>query len=175
MQKGRLPYLLKQYLDNRITAEEWDELQLHLTNEDSSDALQTALETLIGRSPADVDLAGYPGVALIAVEDHAGSSVLGEVHDDDVLVVTGPPSEGTHFALAEGLAAHMTGSADSADLLTREGGVAEVVVPPRSRLVGETCDMRVSIPMTGDTESLNAGVAAAVTLAEIARRRRSSR
>jgi 23S rRNA (guanosine2251-2'-O)-methyltransferase len=44
-----------------------------------------------------------------------------------------------------------------------------------SRLVGETCDLRVSIPMTGDTESLNAGVAAAVTLAEIARRRRSSR
>ena len=44
-----------------------------------------------------------------------------------------------------------------------------------SRLVGETCDLTVSIPMTGDTESLNAGVAAAVTLAEIARRRRSSR
>ena len=44
-----------------------------------------------------------------------------------------------------------------------------------SRLVGETCDLRVSIPMTGDTESLNAGVAAAVTLAEVARRRRSSR
>ena len=43
-----------------------------------------------------------------------------------------------------------------------------------SRLVGETCDLRVSIPMTADTESLNAGVAAAVTLAEIARRRRSA-
>jgi len=42
-----------------------------------------------------------------------------------------------------------------------------------SRLVGETCDLRVSIPMTAATESLNAGVAAAVTLAEIARRRRS--
>jgi 23S rRNA (guanosine2251-2'-O)-methyltransferase len=42
-----------------------------------------------------------------------------------------------------------------------------------SRLVGETCDLRVSIPMTGATESLNAGVAAAVALAEVARRRRS--
>ena len=39
-----------------------------------------------------------------------------------------------------------------------------------SRLVGETCDLRVSIPMTAATESLNAGVAAAVTLAEVARR-----
>jgi 23S rRNA (guanosine2251-2'-O)-methyltransferase len=42
-----------------------------------------------------------------------------------------------------------------------------------SRLVGETCDLRVSIPMTAATESLNAAVAAAVTLAEIARRRRA--
>ncbi len=42
-----------------------------------------------------------------------------------------------------------------------------------SRLVGETCDLTVSIPMTGDAESLNASVAAAVTLAEVARRRRS--
>ncbi len=40
-----------------------------------------------------------------------------------------------------------------------------------SRLVGETCDMRVSIPMSSAVESLNASVAAAVTLAEIARRR----
>lgn len=44
-----------------------------------------------------------------------------------------------------------------------------------SRLVGDTCDLRVSIPMTSDTESLNASVAAAITLAEIARRRRLDR
>ena len=41
-----------------------------------------------------------------------------------------------------------------------------------SRLVGETCDLTVSIPMSGAAESLNASVAASVTLAEIARRRR---
>lgn len=40
-----------------------------------------------------------------------------------------------------------------------------------SRLVGETCDLTVSIPMVSDVESLNASVAAAVTLAEVARRR----
>jgi 23S rRNA (guanosine2251-2'-O)-methyltransferase len=43
-----------------------------------------------------------------------------------------------------------------------------------SRLVGEKCDIRVSIPMTSSTESLNASVAAAVTLAEVARRRRNA-
>ncbi|GIF24115.1 23S rRNA (guanosine2251-2'-O)-methyltransferase [Actinoplanes tereljensis] len=40
-----------------------------------------------------------------------------------------------------------------------------------SRLVGETCDLRVNIPMHSDMESLNASVAAAVTLAEVSRRR----
>ncbi|MEV0697380.1 23S rRNA (guanosine(2251)-2'-O)-methyltransferase RlmB [Saccharopolyspora sp. NPDC050389] len=42
-----------------------------------------------------------------------------------------------------------------------------------SRLVRETCDQTVSIPMAGGVESLNASVAAGVVLAEVARRRRS--
>ena len=41
-----------------------------------------------------------------------------------------------------------------------------------SRLVRETCDVTVSIPMSGAVESLNASVAAGVLLAEVARRRR---
>jgi 23S rRNA (guanosine2251-2'-O)-methyltransferase len=44
-----------------------------------------------------------------------------------------------------------------------------------SRLVGETCDLTVSIPMTASTESLNASVAAAIALAEVARHRRAAR
>ncbi len=40
-----------------------------------------------------------------------------------------------------------------------------------TRLVGATCDLRVGIPMVSTVESLNASVAAAVTLAEVARRR----
>ncbi|MEW1863082.1 23S rRNA (guanosine(2251)-2'-O)-methyltransferase RlmB [Streptomyces sp. NBC_00669] len=42
-----------------------------------------------------------------------------------------------------------------------------------SRLVGETCDVRVRIPMPGGAESLNAGVAAGVVLYEASRRRAS--
>lgn len=41
-----------------------------------------------------------------------------------------------------------------------------------SRLVRENCDVVVSVPMAGPTESLNASVAAGVVLAEIARQRR---
>ncbi|ABL06195.1 23S rRNA (guanosine(2251)-2'-O)-methyltransferase RlmB [Mycobacterium ulcerans] len=42
-----------------------------------------------------------------------------------------------------------------------------------SRLVRQTCDEVVSVPMAGPTESLNASVAAGVVLAEIARQRRT--
>ncbi|MEV4645282.1 23S rRNA (guanosine(2251)-2'-O)-methyltransferase RlmB [Saccharopolyspora sp. NPDC049357] len=41
-----------------------------------------------------------------------------------------------------------------------------------SRLVRETCDQTVSIPMSAGVESLNASVAAGVVLSEVARRRR---
>jgi 23S rRNA (guanosine2251-2'-O)-methyltransferase len=41
-----------------------------------------------------------------------------------------------------------------------------------SRLVRESCDVTVSIPLAGPVESLNASVAAGVALAEVARRRR---
>lgn len=40
-----------------------------------------------------------------------------------------------------------------------------------SRLVGETCDQIVSVPMSSAVESLNAGIAASVTLYEIGRQR----
>jgi 23S rRNA (guanosine2251-2'-O)-methyltransferase len=42
-----------------------------------------------------------------------------------------------------------------------------------SRLVRETCDALVSIPMPGPVDSLNASVAAGVALAEVARLRRT--
>ncbi|MGC5017450.1 23S rRNA (guanosine(2251)-2'-O)-methyltransferase RlmB [Micromonospora sp. DT47] len=63
------------------------------------------------------------------------------------------------------------------DLYDLEAAVGPLVVVVgsegrgMSRLVGETCDLTVSIPMVSDVESLNASVAAAVTLAEVARRR----
>jgi 23S rRNA (guanosine2251-2'-O)-methyltransferase len=63
------------------------------------------------------------------------------------------------------------------DLYDLEAAVGPLVVVVGSegrglsRLVGETCDLRVRISMASDVESLNASVAAAVTLAEVTRRR----
>ncbi|MFD6865303.1 23S rRNA (guanosine(2251)-2'-O)-methyltransferase RlmB [Streptomyces diastaticus] len=71
-----------------------------------------------------------------------------------------------------GLAAD--GEADVTDLPALDGPVAIVVGSEGkglSRLVGETCDIRVRIPMPGGAESLNAGVAAGIVLYEAARRR----
>ncbi|KOX03429.1 23S rRNA (guanosine(2251)-2'-O)-methyltransferase RlmB [Streptomyces sp. NRRL B-3648] len=71
-----------------------------------------------------------------------------------------------------GLAAD--GEAELGDLEALEGPVVIVVGSEGkglSRLVGETCDHRVRIPMPGGAESLNAGVAAGIVLYEAARRR----
>lgn len=71
-----------------------------------------------------------------------------------------------------GLAAD--GDVELPELDALEGPVVVVVGSEGkglSRLVGETCDMRVRIPMPGGAESLNAGVAAGVVLYEAARRR----
>lgn len=59
------------------------------------------------------------------------------VAEGDVLVVAGAAGAVSRFAVDEGLAITMDGGGDAPDLLGREAGVAEVVVPPRSRLVGE--------------------------------------
>ena len=64
-----------------------------------------------------------------------------------------------------GLAAE--GEVSLPDLALADGPLVVVVGSEDkglSRLVAETCDQLVSIPMAGDLESLNAGVAASVTL-----------
>ncbi|WP_395574301.1 23S rRNA (guanosine(2251)-2'-O)-methyltransferase RlmB [Streptomyces sp. BK79] len=71
-----------------------------------------------------------------------------------------------------GLAAD--GEVELGDLQALDGPVVVVVGSEGkglSRLVGETCDFRVRIPMPGGAESLNAGVAAGIVLYEAARRR----
>ena len=78
-----------------------------------------------------------------------------------------------HGLFAVGLAADGQVALDDLELATEP---LVVVVGSEGeglgRLVAQTCDLTVFIPMRETTESLNAGVAAAVTLAEVARRRR---
>lgn len=92
---------------------------------------------LIGLAPEQVDLVDFPGIQLAGVESSDGGPVTDVIADDDYLVVNGPSGQVSRFVVDRGLAVSMTGSADATELLTREAGVAEVIVPPRSRLVGE--------------------------------------
>jgi transmembrane sensor len=52
MQTERIPYLLKQYLNNSITETELDELMLLMHEEESAAEIQDSLEEMIGQLPA---------------------------------------------------------------------------------------------------------------------------
>ncbi|MBG0563894.1 SLC13 family permease [Actinoplanes aureus] len=91
---------------------------------------------LIGQEPQNTDFTAYPGLTVIGVQ-HAGPARL---NVDDVLVVAGPSEQVSRLVVDQVLAVSMRPVLDVADgtLLTRELGVVEVVVAPRSELVGET-------------------------------------
>jgi di/tricarboxylate transporter len=95
---------------------------------------------LVGTPHDALDLSAYAGVTLIAVqrgaEPVAGATPL---LVDDVLVVTGDATEISTAVVDLVLAVAMRPvTATTGELISREVGVAELVVPPRSPLVGET-------------------------------------
>jgi 23S rRNA (guanosine2251-2'-O)-methyltransferase len=74
----------------------------------------------------------------------------------------------------------LDGEADSSLPVTELAGTPLLIVVGSegkglSRLITETCDVIVSIPMSGKTESLNAGIAASVVLYEISRQKLAKR
>ncbi|MEQ9086736.1 MAG: 23S rRNA (guanosine(2251)-2'-O)-methyltransferase RlmB [Pontimonas sp.] len=74
----------------------------------------------------------------------------------------------------------LDGEADSCLPVTELAGTPLLIVVGSegkglSRLITETCDVIVSIPMSGKTESLNAGIAASVVLYEISRQKLSKK
>jgi di/tricarboxylate transporter len=96
------------------------------------------LSPLVGQVPEEAGLSAYPEVVLVGVQDPERRSVTERaLAVDDVLVVSGPRHEVSRMTIDLALAVAMDGSADAGALLTREAGAVEVVVPPRSSLVGE--------------------------------------
>jgi len=96
----------------------------------------------IGTATDRVDLSDYSGLQLIGVQrGEVGSDVaIGALAADDVIVVSGPSAQVSRLAVEQVLAVSMTplGSEDPSQLLNRQMGVVELVIPPRSPLVGET-------------------------------------
>ena len=88
------------------------------------------------------DLGLGDAITLIGVQDAGGqpASHSHELQPGDVLVVTGPGAEVTAFATDQGLriAKTLITRKTRTAMLTRDAGVAEFVIPPRSGLIGST-------------------------------------
>ncbi|MEV6273582.1 SLC13 family permease [Kribbella sp. NPDC051936] len=96
------------------------------------------LSPLLGLGVEEVDLAAYPAVTIVGLQDGRGRARTESAIDvDDVLVVTGPNDQ-VHSLTADASLAVSTTTAPAAELMNREAGVVEAVIPPRSSLVGET-------------------------------------
>ncbi|MFI2753850.1 SLC13 family permease [Cellulomonas sp. P22] len=95
---------------------------------------------LVGQRWSTVALADHPGLSLVGVQ-RAGGQPGDEaaLAPDDALVVAGPPEQVAGFASVHGLDVTISPFLRGAqvELLTHQTGVAEIVIPPRSRLVGE--------------------------------------
>ena len=96
---------------------------------------------LLGSAPDTLDLSAYPGLTLIASQPAGEKATLvrGLLGVDDILIVAGPVGQLSRLVIDKVLAVSMR-AANGSDgrLLTRELGVVEVVIPPRSPLVGES-------------------------------------
>ena len=96
------------------------------------------LSPLLGLGVEEVDLAAYPAVTIVGLQDGRGRARTDSAIDvDDMLVVTGPNDQVHSLTAAASLAVSTT-TAPAAELMNREAGVVEAVIPPRSSLVGET-------------------------------------
>jgi di/tricarboxylate transporter len=96
---------------------------------------------LVGTDRRSVALGEQPGLTLLTVRagDGEGEARLRTLQADDILVVRGEPEEVA--ALASDLALSLRDAPDAgpieAAVFNRASGLAEVVIPPRSPLVGD--------------------------------------
>jgi di/tricarboxylate transporter len=95
----------------------------------------------IGKTRNDVDLSDYPGLHMVALLEGDGTTRLERDHlaDSDLILVRGDPEMVGRLAADMKLGLRDRGEAGSvADvLLNRDSGLAEVVIPQRSKLIGQ--------------------------------------
>ncbi len=94
----------------------------------------------LGKAPAELDLAGDPRLQLIAVQEGATGKPLRAptISVGDYLLVKGEAEAIANLAAEKHLALREEGAEDEAgpSLFNRRSGLAEVVIPPRSALIG---------------------------------------
>lgn len=96
----------------------------------------------IAKARSDVDLSNYPGLHIVAFLQGDGTTPLERDHlaHNDLILVRGDAETVGRFAADMNLGLRDRGEAGSvADvLLSRDSGLAEVVIPQRSEMIGQT-------------------------------------
>lgn len=96
----------------------------------------------VGAAPSSINLAAFPGLQLVAIhEGETAGPIRGQlVAEGDQLLLRGDAEMAASFAATKHLAfrekAMATGGEET--LFNRNSGLAEVVIPPRSGLVGQS-------------------------------------
>jgi di/tricarboxylate transporter len=96
----------------------------------------------IGRARADVDLTNYAGLQLVAVLEEDGATPLerDRIDEGDLILVRGEAEAAGRLAADMHLAVREGGKEGSVAgaLLSRASGLAEVVIPMRSKMIGRS-------------------------------------
>lgn len=95
---------------------------------------------LIGLSRAELSLADFPGLVLrtVGASGPSGALRLRAIETDDVLLVQGPADEIARLCRESGLSPRdEPEDTVVSTLFNRGSGLAEVIVPPRSPLIGD--------------------------------------
>ena len=97
-----------------------------------------AASALVGRQIGGEDLAAYAGLRLVTVTGADGAPRIGaELAPGDTVVVRGAAEAAAAFAADQRLTVReISGEAAAQKLINRLSGVAEAVIPPRSRFIG---------------------------------------
>lgn len=94
----------------------------------------------VGRSRTAIELREYPDLTLVGVQPGGRRGSVGEaIRADDILIVRGDAESIGRLATDHDLGIRSEPDAESAasGMFTRRQGLAEVVIPPRSGLIGE--------------------------------------
>jgi di/tricarboxylate transporter len=106
-----------------------------------------------GSGPETVDLAEYPELELIAIQDGATGGRLQRplVQENDRIILRGNAESAATLAAEMHLAFRQEDAAADVEetLFNRQSGLAEVMIPPRSRMIGEMAFPGMTTP-SGD-------------------------
>ena len=100
-----------------------------------------ATSPYVGLSPSRIDLSAFPGLQLVAMQDGESAAPLRRpVEDGDHMLVRGTAEAAASLAARMHLSFREDTASDQGEetLFNRRSGLAEVVIPPRSGLIGQT-------------------------------------